>query len=115
MKHLNLISIIEIIPPKDLNCFDSIYLVFEICQSDLKKLFKSAIHLQHIHIQTITYNILCGLKYLHSAEVLHRDLKPANVLINDDCSVKICDFGLSRSVEGIIGAHIYDPEYQKAQ
>jgi len=51
---------------------------------------------------------LLGLKFLHSAEVLHRDLKPANVLINEDCSVKICDFGLARSVEGIQGAHIYD-------
>ena len=35
-------------------------------------------------------------------------MKPANVLINEDCSVKICDFGLARSVEGIEGAHIYD-------
>lgn len=53
-----------------------------------------------LQVQTLTYNILTGLKYLHSAEVLHRDLKPANVLINEDCSVKICDFGLARSVEG---------------
>lgn len=51
--------------------------------------------------------MLCGLKYLHSADVLHRDLKPANVLINEDCTVKVCDFGLARSVEGIEGAHIY--------
>ena len=55
--------------------------------------------------------MLCGLKYLHSADVLHRDLKPANVLINEDCTVKICDFGLARSVEGIEGAHIY--QYSK--
>jgi mitogen-activated protein kinase 1/3 len=48
---------------------------------------------------------LVGLKYIHSADVLHRDLKPANVLINEDCTVKICDFGLARSIEGIEGAH----------
>jgi len=53
------------------------------------------------------YNSLCGLKYLHSADVLHRDLKPANILFNDDCSVKICDFGLARAVRGIKSAHLY--------
>lgn len=108
LQHLNLISIIEIVEPVNLEGFDSIYLVMDYCQSDLKKLFKSPIHLQNVHIQTLVYNILLGIKYLHSAEVLHRDLKPANVLINEDCSVKICDFGLARSVEGIEGAHIYD-------
>jgi len=110
MKHPNLISIIEIIEPTDLENFDHIYVVTEFCQSDLKKLFKSPIHLELIHIQTLTYNILCAMKYLHSAQVLHRDLKPANVLINEDCTVKICDFGLARSVEGIEGAHIYDED-----
>ncbi len=48
------------------------------------------------------------MKYLHSADVLHRDLKPANLLVNEDCTVKICDFGLARSVEGIEGASIYE-------
>ena len=39
------------------------------------------------------------LKYLHSANIIHRDLKPANVLINSKgLTVKICDFGLSRSL-----------------
>ncbi|EGR30404.1 mitogen-activated protein kinase 2, putative [Ichthyophthirius multifiliis] len=114
LNHPNLIKIIEIIKPSDLKKFDTIYVVTEYCQSDLKKLFKSPIHLQMIQIKTLTYNILTGIKYLHSSEVLHRDLKPANVLINEDCSVKICDFGLARSVEGITGAHIYDNEKEES-
>jgi mitogen-activated protein kinase 1/3 len=47
------------------------------------------------------YNLLCAVKYLHTSNVLHRDLKPANVLVNEDCSVKICDFGLARSISGV--------------
>lgn len=42
------------------------------------------------------YQTLCGLKYIHSANVLHRDLKPGNLLVNADCELKICDFGLAR-------------------
>jgi serine/threonine protein kinase len=41
------------------------------------------------------------VKYLHHCNVIHRDLKPANVLVNEDCSVKICDFGLARSITGV--------------
>jgi mitogen-activated protein kinase 1/3 len=33
--------------------------------------------------------------------VLHRDIKPSNILINEDCHIKICDFGLARSVAGL--------------
>lgn len=38
--------------------------------------------------------------------MLHRDLKPANILVNEDCSVKICDFGLARSIAGIESASV---------
>ena len=41
------------------------------------------------------------MKYVHSANILHRDIKPANILINSDCTIKLCDFGLSRSLQGI--------------
>ena len=44
------------------------------------------------------YNLLCALKYLHSMNVVHRDIKPSNILINRDCQIKICDFGLARSL-----------------
>jgi mitogen-activated protein kinase 1/3 len=41
------------------------------------------------------------VRYLHQSNVLHRDLKPANVLVNEDCTVKLCDFGLARSITGV--------------
>ena len=44
-----------------------------------------------------TIQLLRGLKYLHSANILHRDLKPGNLLVNANCELKICDFGLART------------------
>jgi mitogen-activated protein kinase 1/3 len=41
--------------------------------------------------------VLKGLKYVHTANVLHRDLKPSNLLLNASCDLKICDFGLART------------------
>jgi len=57
--------------------------------------------LELVHIKTILWNLLHAVKYLHARKVLHRDLKPANILLNEDCSIKVCDFGLARSVDGI--------------
>jgi mitogen-activated protein kinase 1/3 len=37
------------------------------------------------------------MKYIHTANVVHRDLKPRNVLVNSNCDLKICDFGLART------------------
>ena len=101
LSHPYVVNIIDVIEPKQPETFDTLYVVLELAESDLKKVIKSAIHLQIKHIQTVVYNLLCAVKYLHSANVLHRDLKPANVLVNEDCSVKICDFGLARSISGV--------------
>ena len=76
----------------------------EYAESDLKKIIKSNINLEMQHTQHIIYNLLCAVKYLHESNVLHRDLKPANVLINEDCTVKLCDYGLARSTSGIESA-----------
>ena len=38
--------------------------------------------------------------------MIHRDLKPANILVNEDCSVKLCDYGLARSITGVESAEM---------
>jgi len=63
---------------------------------DIARKIRSGQPLTDAHFQSFLYQTLCGLKYIHSANVLHRDLKPGNLLVNADCELKICDFGLAR-------------------
>lgn len=72
------------------------YGIIELMECDLAAIIRSGQPLTDAHFQSFIYQILCGLKYIHSANVLHRDLKPGNLLVNADCELKICDFGLAR-------------------
>jgi len=112
LKHPYVVKLIDFLEPKNLKTFDTIYLVLECAQTDIKKLVKSPIHLIPLQVQTIIYNLLCGLKYVHTSDVLHRDIKPANILLNDDCSVKICDFGLGRSIADVeVSKFVFPKKY----
>jgi len=53
------------------------------------------------HCQYFIYQTLRALKAMHSANVLHRDLKPSNLLLNANCDLKVCDFGLARSAANV--------------
>jgi len=96
--HEAIVSLHDILPPLDIQNFKEVCLVFEYCETDLRKVIKSNQWFSDLHIQYIVYQILLGLKYMHSAGIAHRDLKPANILINEDCSLRIADFGLSRTL-----------------
>lgn len=74
-----------------------VYIIQECVDIDLHSVIRKSGHdLTEKHHKYILYGTLRGLTYLHNMDVAHRDLKPANILVNSDCSVKICDFNLSR-------------------
>ena len=64
-------------------------------ESDLHRIIYSKQELSEEHVRYFLYQILRGLKYIHSANVIHRDLKPSNLLVNEDCHLRIGDFGQS--------------------
>ena len=77
-----------------------IFIVMEHFGTNLKNLLdlKDKSKLNSNHMMVILYNSLLALKFLHSANIIHRDIKPSNILVNENCHVKFCDFGLSRSL-----------------
>eukprot|EP00927_Polykrikos_kofoidii_P074624 TRINITY_DN7064_c0_g1_i1.p1 TRINITY_DN7064_c0_g1~~TRINITY_DN7064_c0_g1_i1.p1 ORF type:complete len:406 (-),score=87.81 TRINITY_DN7064_c0_g1_i1:74-1291(-) len=76
--------------------FEEIYVVSELMETDLASTLRSTQPLSDDHCQFFLYQILRGMKYVHAAQVIHRDLKPRNLLVNSNCDLKICDFGLAR-------------------
>lgn len=75
-----------------------VYQVFDLMDTDLHKIISSPQELSEDHVKWFLYQILRGIKYLHSAGILHRDLKPSNLLVNANCKLKIADFGLARQM-----------------
>ena len=67
--------------------------------TDLHYIIHSKQRLGRDHLRYFLYQIVRGVKAIHSAGVLHRDLKPGNILVNRDCNLRICDFGLARGVD----------------
>uniref|UniRef100_A0A2K6F2W7 Mitogen-activated protein kinase n=1 Tax=Propithecus coquereli TaxID=379532 RepID=A0A2K6F2W7_PROCO len=92
--HENVIGIRDILRAPTLEAMRDVYIVQDLMETDLYKLLKSQ-HLSNDHICYFLYQILRGLKYIHSANVLHRDLKPSNLLINTTCDLK----GYTKSID----------------
>ncbi|XP_040986796.1 mitogen-activated protein kinase homolog MMK2-like [Juglans microcarpa x Juglans regia] len=97
MNHENVIFIKDVIRPPKKEAFNDVYIVYELMDTDLHQIIRSDQPLTDDHCQYFLYQLLRGLKYVHSAHVLHRDLKPSNLLLNANCDLKIGDFGLART------------------
>jgi mitogen-activated protein kinase 1/3 len=77
-----------------------IFLVMEMVATDLNSVIadSDSLEIDEEHMTIIMYNLLCCMNYIHSSNLIHRDIKPSNILVQNDCGIKICDFGLARSM-----------------
>lgn len=100
---------------KHIDKIDHIFLVTDFMESDIQKLVQvtQPDNFDSSHLIAIIYNILCAINFLHSAGVMHRDLKSENILIDDECRVKICDFGMARTTNS--GSLETDYPYQQEE
>ncbi|KAF8576411.1 mitogen activated protein kinase-like protein [Ramaria rubella] len=112
--HENIISILDILRPHSMESFKEVYLIQELMETDMHRVIRTQ-ELSDDHCQYFIYQTLRALKALHSANVLHRDLKPSNLLLNANCDLKLCDFGLARSslpaANGDDGSSTFMTEY----
>jgi serine/threonine protein kinase len=104
MNHRNILPLLDVLPPTGRD-FEEVCMVLPCLDTDLSHIIRTQT-LSDGHCRYIMYQLLRGLKYIHSCHVLHRDLKPANILINFDCRIKICDFGLARGADPTKKQHL---------
>uniref|UniRef100_A0A2I2ZW81 Stress-activated protein kinase JNK n=3 Tax=Gorilla gorilla gorilla TaxID=9595 RepID=A0A2I2ZW81_GORGO len=96
VNHKNIISLLNVFTPqKTLEDFQDVYLVMELMDANLCQVIQ--MELDHERMSYLLYQMLCGIKHLHSAGIIHRDLKPSNIVVKSDCTLKILDFGLART------------------
>lgn len=94
--HENIVSLVDIPRPPAKTGYEDIYFVTDLMGTDLHRVIYSKQELNDEYVQFFMYQIVRGVLYMHSANVIHRDLKPSNLLSNADCHIKICDLGLGR-------------------
>ncbi len=98
LQHENIVAFHQVLPPSTAN-FRDVSIVSELMETTLLNAINTDITTIESHTQFFLYQLLCGLQYMHSLGVLHRDIKSSNLLINTDCTLRICDFGSARFTE----------------
>ncbi|XP_018421224.1 PREDICTED: mitogen-activated protein kinase 8 isoform X2 [Nanorana parkeri] len=96
VNHKNIIGLLNVFTPqRSLEEFQDLYIVMELMDANLCQVIQ--MELDHERMSYLLYQMLCGIKHLHSAGIIHRDLKPSNIVVKSDCTLKILDFGLART------------------
>jgi c-Jun N-terminal kinase len=96
--HKNVIGLLNLFTPAaSLAEFSDVYIVMELMDANLTRVI--GLDLDHDRISYLLYQLLCGVMHLHAVNIIHRDLKPSNIVVKEDCSLKILDFGLARAAD----------------
>jgi serine/threonine protein kinase len=98
LSHPNILKLHTVLPATTTR-FNDIYVVTNVMDADLETIINSKQPLVDGHVKFFMAQLLRAVKYIHSAGVMHRDLKPANLLVNKNCELTVCDFGLARGTE----------------
>ncbi|CAB3405897.1 unnamed protein product [Caenorhabditis bovis] len=106
LQHENVLEMIDVFTPDtEVGKLNNVYFVSVLMGSDLQNILKIQ-RLTDEQIQLLIYQVLRGLKYIHSAGIIHRDLKPSNIAVNERCEVKILDFGLARAADAEMTGYV---------
>ncbi|NXC20119.1 MK13 kinase, partial [Corythaeola cristata] len=111
MQHENVIGLLDVFTSApSYQGFQDFYLVMPYMRTDLQKIMGH--EFSDEKIQYLVYQMLKGLKYIHSAGIVHRDLKPGNLAVNEDCQLKILDFGLARHADAEMTGYVVTRWYR---
>ncbi|KAM4609995.1 mitogen-activated protein kinase 14A [Polymixia lowei] len=108
----NVICLLDVFTPdSSLEKFQTFYMVMPFVAQDLGHIMKRRRLTDRI-ITYLFYQLLRGLKFIHSAGIIHRDLKPGNLAVNENCELKILDFGLARHAESEMTGYVVTRWYR---
>uniref|UniRef100_A0A8C6Q8F1 mitogen-activated protein kinase n=1 Tax=Nothobranchius furzeri TaxID=105023 RepID=A0A8C6Q8F1_NOTFU len=112
IQHENVICLLDVFTPDaTLEKFQTFYMVMPFVYQDLSHIMKKKRLTDQI-IKYLFYQLLKGLKYIHSAGIIHRDLKPGNLAVSENCDLKILDFGLARQTESEMTGYVVTRWYR---
>ncbi|OWZ10807.1 Cyclin-dependent kinase [Phytophthora megakarya] len=77
-----------------------LHLVFDfVCGGMVKLLSKNKKGINPLTARKIVFQLCKALEYCHTNRIIHRDVKPDNILIDENDDIKLCDFGVARTVQ----------------